>query len=333
MNNKCNIKNYFYNYKIKIENKKRETTAIIERNYIKNYNKNEKETIDVPSNLFRIFNVFKPIYLKLLKMYEKKLLTKISKSNYSYDIEINYFYYKSRKNKNILSHSNCYYEISSYCYDINNKIGFYKKIKTKWLNTKELDYEIFEMEKVFNHKIDLKAGVINSDYIIIKNYAFSQILSLYKRELWNKRNSISKNNVIKICVNGRNNYNADFYDSNGIILKNEILNTNTMLEKVLINKSFIFDNINKVKDIKKFLKDGYVITNVYFLNNNKENARIVKVLCSGYYIENYNIKFVFSNKLFSFNILNLIENIECFSYKKIFSNEFSCSDILTKIKN
>ncbi len=330
MDDKYNIKNYCYNYKIKIENKKRVAIAVIERNYIKKYNKKEKQIIDVKTNLFKIFNVFKHFYINSLKRYEKKLLDNISKSNYSYDIEINYFYYKSRKNKNILSHSNSYYEISSYCYDPNNKIGFYKKFKVKSLKSRKIDYEIFELEKVFNHKIDKKEGVINSNYIIIKSYAFSEILSLSKKDLWTKRNDISKNNVIKICGYRRNNYNIDFYDQKGNKLKNEVLNNNTTLEKVLANKSFIFDNKNKINDLK--LKDGYVITNVYFLNNSKENSSVMKVLCSGYYIENYKIKFLFSNKLFSFNIVSLIERIEGVSYNKVFSNEFSCPDVLTNLE-
>ena len=94
-------------------------------------------------------------------------------------------------------------------------------------------------------------GLIDSKNIIIKDYALSKILSLYKE-------------------------------------KNHNLN-----------------NRNIVNDLISKLKTGYVINNVYFLNNSKENKDELRLLCTGYYVEDKKNKYLFANKIIKINISDI----------------------------
>ena len=318
------IKNYLYNYKIRINNKEVISKALIERNYITN---NNGDNVDVNDKLFIINNWFKNIKILQMNRFSNKLLNIINNSKYSYDIELNYYYYKSKVNNNLISRDNDYFEIYINCYDINNKGGFNKRIKVKSLNSKVID-EIFNYENIDYKYVNNEEGVIDNKQIIIEKYAFAQILSLYKVDIFNNIKEISADNMIKICAKGKNNYNNKFYDSKGRIINNELLSKKNKIKKIRINKSFTFYNRNRVDDVKELLEEGFVITNVYFLNNSKESISNIKVLCSGYYLKNKRIEYAFSNKIFSFNIVDIINDIKWVSNNGSFSNQFYCSDVL-----
>lgn len=268
------IKNYYYNYKIKIENKK-PIISVIERNYLIETIKNEKKTTDVSYNLFELCSVSKKRYIKAMNKFKDELLNNINNYRNSYDIEINYYC----KIEDSLDNVDNYYELAVYAYNSSNKFGFTKKTKLNKLNYKELENYIFDVDSILNKKIDYKAGLIDSKNIIIKNYALSQILSLSKD----------------------NKYN--------------------------------FNNVNKVKYLISKLKTGYVINNVYFLNNNKENKDKIRLLCTGYYVDNEKIKYLFSNKIIKINIIDIINKVKYYSKSSFLSNDLACYDILTENTN
>ena len=307
------IKYFFYNHKVIIVNAKI-SKSTIQRNYIKTYKDNNKIINDVSYNLFVVYNWFKKYHINKINKFIKYLIKNINTSNLSYDIELNYYYCKSQKDNSLKKYSNNYYELTVFCYDKERKIGYTNKIQTKKLEFYKLKDEIFSYEKILDKKIDSKEGNIDSEKIIIKKYALTQIISVYKKDLLY---ILSRNNRKKI-YNLNNSYDLEFYDKNGNRIKNIV---------------YSFKSKNSVNDIEKRLNTGYVITNIYFLNNIKENKKCIKALCSGYYLEYSKIKNVFSNKIFEFNLCNLIDGIEFVSKEKSYFNKLNCPDILTKIKN
>lgn len=328
---KENIKYYVYKYNKRMEDKQI-LSSIIERDYIKTYQKNKTIIQDIPYNQFIWKNIFKKYHIYKTNLFIKKIQSDIIKSNITYDIEINYIYHKKKSSKRKIGYSNYYYECNIKCYNEKRKIGFSKKIKIKNLNIKRLKKEIFQYNDILQKKVDLEEGTVDSKQIIIEKYAFSQILSIYKKNLWNIRDRINCNSKIKVCTKKKNIFNIESYQKKYKKEKN-ILDLNTELSDIISNKNFQFFNINKTNNIYDKLQSGYVITNVYFLNNNKENNNLIKVLCSGYYMNNHKIKYLYSNKLLEFHLDSLINGIQYVSDNKLVSNEFECPDILTEIRN
>lgn len=280
MKEKC----YLYNYKIQINNKRISLTSIIERNYLKDNN----STIDVSYNIYKRRNIFNKIYIRKIDIFINKLLDDIKTSNNLYDIEFNY-YYKINNHK-----YNRNYELKVKCYDDKKKFGFDNIFTFKSLKYNLIKKEIFIYDNLLNSNVNNEEGIIDSKYIIIKRYALSQIVSLYKKNIIDNLNNISNENIsIK-------------YNNNSIIFKS-----------------------NRYDDLHNKLNSGYVITSIYFLNNTKENREEIKLLCSGYYLKNNKVNFLFSNRIFTFKLIDLLNNIKYCDKNIYLQGNCLCFDILT----
>lgn len=320
MNKIRKIRYYLYNYNVSLENNIISYSSIVERNYIKSFENNKKIIEDVKKNNFLIFNPFRKNFLIKLNRFIKRLLKEICSSPFKYSLDISYNYTKSKSDNSIKKKYDVFYELNINCYDEKRKIGFHKKIKTKALNFNKLKSEIFCYEEILKNKINANEGIINSGQVLFEKYAFSQIMSNYKKELWNIRKFINVESKI-IIFKGRTCKASN---------KNK-MNFNTALNEITDCKYLMFKNSNVINNPLLELKKGYVILNIYFLNNNKEHRNYIKILCSGYYLEEGKIKFIFTNKIFHFNLLSLINDIEYVSSSSCFSNDFICPDVLTKI--
>ncbi len=321
------IKNYYYNYKIKAYNKNIKSFNIVERNYIICMKKNYKKTNDVDDDFFILKNIFMNFRKKIMIKYLKKLMKYIKKSKYSYDIELNYYYFKSKNVDKIIAHSNNYYEFMICCYDLNKKIGQEINYKFKKFQFVKLIKKLELIENILKKNIDYNINSIREHKLIITSNAFAQILTMYKKNVWKERANIKKSiSIISVPI-GYFSYNNNFYNQKGNLLKTKNFFKVKKYSDISMNKSFYFDSTYKTKNLNKELNTGYVITRLYFLNNLKENNEKVKVLCTGYYIKKGVVVNVFSNKLYEFKVLDLINNIKLVSLKKEFSNDFCCPDV------
>lgn len=325
------IKNYYYNYKAKAYNRKLISLNKIERNYFNIISNNSRKLIDTENNLFCLNHLFLKRKSNNIIAYMKKIMPMIENSIFTYDVELNYYYFKSKRKNNVFSHSNNYYEIVISCYDSNRKIGQEINFKFKRFKIKQLLNRLKTIESILKSDVDYDIRSIESNKLIISSFAFSQILSTYKKVIWQYRKKLNKTIAILSIPNGHFSYNNTFYNKKGEKMKFKNLIRTKQYNEISASKSLVFNNCYKVKNMNKELNTGYVITKMYFLNNSKEQADTFKALCSGYYIKDGIPTSVFSNKLYIFKIDELINGIKKTSKKKEFSNDFLCPDVYIDI--
>lgn len=329
---KCIISNYYYNCKIKYFDNKIQSINYIDRNYLIIFNDNEKTYIDVNYDLFKAKKILTASKHICLLKYFAKLNVLLKKSKFAYDIELNYYYYKSKNDNKIKKYTNKFYEMFICCYDKNRNISQELNHKFKIFNIKKLYKQIKEMENILDCEEDDNISNLNGNLLIINSFAFSQLLSLYKKTIWEHRSMIKNSISIFSVPYGYNSYNNMFYDKTGNNLKPINILKAKKYSLVSNNKSFKFYYSKKSNNIKNEMNSGFVITRMYFLNDViKGQNNNVKALCSGYFIKNYKCHQIFSNKLFSFNIIDLLNNIKIASRQQRVSNEFTCPDIFIKM--
>ena len=88
-----------------------------------------------------------------------------------------------------------------------------------------------------------------------------------------------------------------------------ILKQYALSQIISLDKDKKIENKKEVPNLEEQLGNGYVITNVYLLNHSKEEKERMKVMCSGYYLDKGKIKYLFSNRLFTFDKNKLLDNI------------------------
>ena len=294
-----------------------------ERNYYELNSKNKKITID-SNNLEIDAKCIKNI-LRCKKKCEDYLnnIKKWLDNKVIYEIKLSYNFI-NRKITNSIDFTNEYYELNACCFDKVKRVSQELNILFKEIDYANIFNMLNKMAKRILIPIDNVIGLIDTKKIIFESSAVAQLLSKSLNLINEKRELITNKIILKSLPNNKKlpKY-APFNKDSKILYDFDLLK-----EKNKISENCIFDYKNKLDELEQILDSGYIITKLYFSAGAiDENKNVIKALCCGVYIKNNKLINVFSNKLITINIFNLLNNIKYVSTNKFFSNKILCPDI------
>ena len=330
------ILNFNYTYKILSFNNEIKKVEDIERNFYNIGNQEQKNVIDYNDSKDKLMNNNfnnrkKSYYKKRTELYLEEIQKMITNSKFNYQINLtfNYIYRKEIRKK--CEYNNYYYELYICCFCSSKKISQDVSYRFKKINYMFIKKTIAELEEKISANVDNNNELISTKKIVFDKYAFSQLINKTMNIIWQNRNSI--NNKILIFSRPRDKKYPNFalFDEFGNEMENiDVLSSNDYF-KIKGSKNYYFDYIKKSNNVRETMKSGFVITKMYFLQDNNDSMKkkqTIKALCSGFYLENNKTKYVFSNKIIKIDILLFLNNIRLVSNDKLFCNNVLCPDVL-----